>query len=640
MRNIGAGLLLLFATSAMAAPAPANGDWSTYGHDKGAQRHSPLTQITPANVAGLKQAWVYHMKPPELEAAPDANAVRAAAEEGVAPPPPKPRFFTSEMTPLVVAGRMYISTPYGRIAALDAATGKELWATTYGPTGQLNRGVEYWPGDKTAAPRIVYGTGDGRLIELDAATGAFVQGFGDKGAVNMRTPEVMNGLPPATRLDMTSPPLVSGNLIVTGSRVQEQPVLGASGDVRAWDVRTGKLVWTFHTIPRPGEPNYGTWTGDQSDRRSGVNVWGFMSADEKRGLLYMPVAGATYDRYGGDRLGNTLYTASLVVLDLKTGKYRWHFQLVHHDTWDLDMQSAPLLFDAHIGKRTIPAVSVTNKSSMVFMFDRVTGKPLRPIVEKPVPQSEVAGEVSSPTQPFPATPPLGRVSFSYPADLADLTPALKTFCDNLFKSADTRSTVQYEPYHSDRPGVHYPGTEGGANWEGQSFDPRSGLVIVPVNNLGIVSQLVKNTEGPLPYRDVWKYFQQPDTRLQCVKPPWATLNAVDSRTGKIAWQVPLGVNDNLPEALSHTGQPGHGGAITTGSGLAFIGFSADARFRAFDVKTGKELWTYKLPASAHATPITYRGADGRQYVAVTSTGGSYVASPILSDVVTAFALPK
>jgi quinoprotein glucose dehydrogenase len=639
MRAFALTLMMCAATPALAMAAQAGADWPTYGHDKGGQRHSPLTEITPANVSRLQPAWVYRMKPSGADAAADAAEASQRREENVAPAAPQRRFAPSQMTPVVVGGRMFISTPYGRVVALDPTTGSELWVRELASGNPTYRGVEYWPGDAATPPRVVFGTSDGRLIALDAATGAYVQGFGENGVVNLRTPEVMNGIPTAS-YHMTSPPLVSGDLVVTGARVQESPAKGASGDVRAWDVRTGKLVWTFHTIPRPGEPNHGTWAPGSEVQRSGVNVWGFMTADEERGLLYMPIGGPSPDRYGGDRPGDNLYSASLVAVDLKTGQYRWHFQIVHHDIWDIDLQAAPLLFEAKVEGRSVPAVSVVSKNGMMFMFDRVTGKPLHPIVETPVPPSRTPTEIASPTQPIPFTPPLSRTSFTFPDDIADVTPELKAWCTNFFQSEKMRSTVQYEPFGTDTPGVHFPGTEGGANWGGQSFDPASGLIYVAMNNFGGVS-ILERQEPPAPlYRNIYRRFQQPDTRLQCVKPPWGVLSAVDTSTGRIAWQSTLGVSDNLPEGLRNTGRPGNGGAITTASGVLFIGFTDDARFRAFDSRTGKELWTHKLEASAHAVPVTYRGADGRQFVAITSTGGSYVESPVVSDTLTAFALPK
>jgi len=638
MRTIGLMLLLSISVPAFAA---GDGDWTTYGRDRGGQRHSPLKQIMPANVAKLQPAWVYHMKPAEKGASVISDAeMKERAGEGASTTTRRRRFSPSQMTPLVVDGKMFITTPYSRVAALDPTTGKEIWVREIPGEGQLSyRGVEYWKGDANNPPRIIFGTGDGRLISLDAETGNFVPGFGENGVVNLRTPEIMNGLPKSP-YHMTSPPVVTGNLIITGARVQEAPSRGASGDVRAWDVHTGKLVWTFHTIPRPGEPNYGTWGGDSAEQRSGVNVWGFMTVDEKRGILYMPVGGAAYDRYGGDRPGDNLYGSSLVAADVKTGKYLWHFQVVHHDIWDIDLQSAPLLFEAKVKGRSIPAVSIVSKNGMMFMFNRVTGKPLHPIVEKPFPKSQVPNEITSPTQPIPFTPPLVRTSFTFPDDIADVTPELKAWCTNHFLSNNMKGTVQYEPYHSDQPGVHYPGTEGGANWGGQTYDPKSGLIYVAMNNFGLVTILEPSTEQPYYKAKYYNRFQQNETRLQCVKTPWGVLSAVDTSTGKIKWQSSLGVSDNLPAGLQNTGRPGNGGAITTAGGVLFIGFTDDARFRAFDMYDGKELWTYKLEASAHAVPITYEGADGRQYVAITSTGGSYVESPIASDTLTAFALPK
>ena len=354
--------------------------------------------------------------------------------------------------------------------------------------------------------------------------------------------------------------------------------------------------------------------------------------------MYLPVAGASYDRYGGDRTGDNLYGSSLVAVNAKTGKYLWHFQLQHHDIWDNDAQSAPLLFDARIRGRSIPAVAITNKAGLMFMFNRVTGKPLHPIVEKPFPASDVPGEVASATQPIPSTPALSRTGFTYPDDLVDVSPDLRAYCDNWFKTAKMTGTVQFEPYHADHPAVHYPSTEGGPSWGGETFDPKSGYLILGVNNLGFATQLIKQ-DGPVAYATKNAYFREPKSRDLCVKPPWASLVAVDSTTGNIAWSVPLGVTDHLPEGVRNTGRVGHGGAITTASGLVFIGFSDDERFRAFDARDGKELWAYRLEASAHATPVTYHGRDGRQFVAIASTGGTYVGTPIVSDTLTAFALP-
>ncbi|MDB5703347.1 MAG: Quinoprotein glucose dehydrogenase, partial [Sphingomonas bacterium] len=615
-------------------------DWPTYGHDKGAMRFSPLDQIKPANVNDLRVAWVYRMKPADSDAPVDAGDAQRRVAEGAGAARAS-QFAGSEMTPLVIGGRMYISTPYSRVAALDATTGKEIWVREIPGPGQPSlRGVEYWPGDGKIGARIVFGTRDGRLIALDAATGAYSAGFGDNGVVNMKTPEVMNGMPNAM-LGMTTPPIVYQNLIITGSSVQENPPLGASGDVRAWDARTGKLVWTFHTVPRKGERGYDTWAPGSTEKRSGVNVWGFISVDAKRGIVYLPIGAPTFDRYGGDRKGDNLFSSSLVAADARTGKYLWHFQVVHHDIWDIDLESAPLLFDAHVGGRTVPAVAVIAKNALLFMLDRVTGKPIHPVEERPVPPSEIPGEVASPTQPFPITPPLARSSFSIDKDVADVTPELKTWCENWIRTNKMVEGGLYKPMRLDQTVITFPGNEGGSNWGGAAFDPTSGYLFVNTNDFGLVTTMVKSN-GALPYAPggLGGRFQQQGTGLMCQRPPWGQLSAVDTATGKIVWQSVLGITDSLPEGLRNTGRHGTGGAIVTAGGLLFIGSTDDSRFRAFETRTGKEVWTMKLEASAHATPISYRGADGRQYVAVVSTGGSYHNSPRTSDALTAFALPS
>ncbi|WJS97326.1 PQQ-binding-like beta-propeller repeat protein [Novosphingobium humi] len=338
MRWGGAGITtaLLSGAALAQAPMPAPGDWATYGHDNGAPRHSPLKVISPANAGALAPAWVYYMRPAAPANTADANADAQRRAEGlppanapdmtaggapVGPRARRSRFAGSEVTPLVVNGRMFVSTPYGRVVALNPDTGAELWATAIPGPGQPSlRGVEYWPGDTQTPPRIVFGTRDGRLIALDAATGAFADGFGAHGVVEMKTPEILNG-GEARFYGMTSPPIVYGNLIITGSAVQEFLAKGAAGDVRAWDARDGHLVWTFHSVPRKGEKGYDTWAPGSAEGRSGVNTWGFLSLDEKRGIVYMPFGAPTFDRYGGDRAGDNLFGTSLVAADARTGQY-------------------------------------------------------------------------------------------------------------------------------------------------------------------------------------------------------------------------------------------------------------------------------------------------------------------------------
>lgn len=643
------------AQIAMADSQPSgDGDWATYGHDKGGQRHSPLTQITPGNVSTLAPAWVYHMRPAPAVAAtpgtPDANAEAQRMAEGLGGAPAgigpaararRNRFAGSQATPLVVGGRMFVSTPYGRVVALDPDSGKELWATAIPGPGQPSlRGVEYWPGDGVTPPRIVFGTRDGRLIALDAATGAFADGFGDHGVVEMKTPEILNGAD-ARFYGMTSPPIVFENLIITGSAVQEFPAKGAAGDVRGWDARTGKLVWTFHSVPRRGEPGYDTWAPGSAEQRSGVNVWGFLTLDAARGIVYMPFGAPSFDRYGGDRHGDNLYGNALVAADARTGKYLWHFQVVRHDIWDADLEAPPLLFDAVVKGRKVPAVAVVSKSALLFVLDRTTGKPIHPIAYRKVPASDVPGEMAAATQPMPViTPPLARTHFSILTDIADATPQLHDQCAKWIADNAMVEGGLYAPVRFKRSTISFPGLQGGANWGGASYDPLSGLLIVNTSDLGQVTSLVPSN-GPLPYErgQPSSRFQIEGSRLLCQKGPWGRLSAVDVATGRLKWQVPLGVTDELPEGQRLTGRPNIGGSINTATGVTFIGASDDSRFRAFATATGRMLWEVKLDAAAHATPITYAGIGGRQYVAVTSTGGSFLDSPLVSDTITAFALP-
>jgi quinoprotein glucose dehydrogenase len=637
--------------SAASAAVPAATEWPAYGRDPGGMRYSPLAQINSSNVAGLQVAWTYHMKPAVAES---SSASTDAAESGQRPAEgagPRRRrrggrFRQSEATPLVVGGLMYISTPYSRVVALDPQTGTESWVYQLpGASEPAQRGVAYWPGDDKHSPRIVFGTRDGLLIEVDAKTGKAVHSFGKDGSVDMKTPDVMPPHPVNTPygvagLGVTSPPVVFRNLVITGSIVQEYPQLGAYGDVRAWDVLTGARVWVFHSVPRPGEFGHDTWKGDSWEHRSGVNVWGLMTVDAERGIVYMPFGAPTWDRYGGDRLGANLFGSSIVAVDARTGKRLWHFQIVHHDIWDLDAEAPPLLLDVKQGKHLIPAVAVVSKSGLFFLLNRLTGKPLFKVEERPVPPSDAPGEHAWPTQPFPVKPPpFARESFNG-AELATLTPELKAACTVLIESTHLRMGGPYLPLSVGHPTLNFPGRQGGANWGGGAFDPLRGLFFINSNDLGQVEQLTQRADGSLTTGDaVNGRFSDRERHLMCQQPPWGSLTAIDVSTGKFAWRTTLGVSDQLPEDKAKTGRPSVGGPIATAGGLVFIGATDDARFRAFSADTGQELWTVKLPAAGHATPITYEAANGKQYVAIVSTGGSFLDSSVESDVVTAFALP-
>ena len=651
-------------------PIPAAKEWPTYGHNPGGERFSPLTQLTPENVGGLKIAWTYHMRPagftggrggfPTMEGRGPGGAV------GDTPDAPDTRgrgagrgrfgsgFRPSGDTPLVRNGIMYIATPYSRVAAVDPVTGKELWSFPLPSGNPSTRGLEFWAGDGATPAQIVFGSSDGKLYSLDAKTGKPNDRFGDNGVVNLNTDAIMHGLP--GRNGLTSPPVVYKNLVITGGTTQENPPHGPAGDVRAWDLRTGKLVWTFHSIPQKGEKYNDTWAGDSWKNRSGVNVWGFLTVDEKRGIVYMPFGAPSVDQYGGDRAGDNLFSTSLVAADANTGKYLWHFQVVHHDIWDADMTGAPALIDVKQGGKTIPAVVAMDKVGMVFLLDRVTGKPIYGVEERPVPQSEVPLEHTSKTQPFPLKPPpLARMTFSKD-DVATVTPELEAACRKLIEGLQMGGPFLPPSYNHLR--VQFPGNHGGVNWGGTSFNPQLGYLFVNVNELGQMSGLkdhdpksgpaVANGQGNRvdpggPYEGVagggrFSIKGPTSQQLPCQQPPWGELAAVNVNTGEIAWKVPLGVTDSLPEGKQKTGRPGNGGTIATAGGLVFVGATDDARFRAFDAKTGKELWTVKLPGAAEATPITYEGRDGRQYVVITATGGGFFNNPVTGDSVIAFAL--
>jgi quinoprotein glucose dehydrogenase len=652
---------------ASSVPA-ASREWRTYGHDPGGMRFSPVADITPQNVNQLQVAWTYNMRP-ATPAAPAPAGRGPAVGQSDAPPEAAGRggrgrggrgggtgFTSSQVTPLVVDGVMYLSTPYFRVVAIDPTSGREMW-TFQLPTGNPStRGVEYWPGDAKTPAQIVFGTSDSKLYSLDAKSGKPNPNFGVDGVVELATPEILRGLP--GRDALSSPPTVYRNLVITGGTTQENPPQGPAGDVRAWDMHTGRLVWTFRSVPGAGERFHDTWANDSGRNRSGVNVWGFITVDAARGIVYMPFGAPSVDQYGGDRPGNNLFSSSIVAADANTGKYLWHFQVVHHDIWDADLAAAPALVEVRQGNTTIPAVAVINKVGLLFLLNRVTGEPLYGVEERPVAQSEVPLERTSPTQPFPLRPrPLSRMTMSID-DVATVTPELEAACRKLMEGMQLGGP--YLPVSYNRLRVQFPGNHGGVNWGGVSFNPQLGYLFVSTSELGQVSGLRDRAPGSTaaraegvgnrvhpdgPYDSVpgGGRFSVPGStpqQLPCQQPPWGQLAAVDVNTGEIAWQVPLGITDSLPADRQKTGRPGNGGSIATAGGLVFIGATDDGRFRAFDARTGREVWTFTLPGAAQATPMTYEGRDGRQYVVITATGGGFFGNPVTSDAVMAFALPR
>ncbi|HJQ31113.1 MAG TPA: pyrroloquinoline quinone-dependent dehydrogenase [Pyrinomonadaceae bacterium] len=612
-------------------------EWRFYGGDAGGARDSPLRQINRRNVARLQRAWVYHTGELEL---------------GLKTAPFQASFST---TPLVVAGVMYLTTPSSRVIALDAETGRELWK--FDPQAESktrgfnsHRGVAYWEGPAAGGKgrdrRILFGTVDGRLIALDAETGKPRADFGNGGAVDLRANGAGGGADdPTWGARVTSPPAVYRDLVIVGWGLPEAPATGPSGDVRAYDVRTGALKWTFHTVPRPGEFGNETWAGESWKGRSGANVWSMMSVDEERGLVFLPVGSPTYDFYGGDRKGQNLFGNSLVALKAETGKLVWYFQAVHHDLWDYDLPAQPVLFDWRGAGRSVPAVALITKMGFVFVLERATGRPLFPVEERGVPQSNVPGEETWPTQPFPLKPrALARQSITR-GELSRVTPESERYCSELFDRLTNKG--MYTPVGLE-PAVTFPGFHGGGNWSGGSFDPATGLLFVNMNEDGAMGQMTPQPTGtPAPYTrqgrfEEYAWFRDPHG-WPCQQPPWGTLAAVDLNRGRVVWQVPLGSVEELEaRGVHNTGTQNLGGSIVTAGGLVFIAATTDRLIRAFDARTGRELWRARLEAGGHATPMTYAGRGGRQYVVVAAGGGGFLRalSPVLSDTVVAYALPK
>ena len=637
------------ATIAVAQSPNPDRDWPMPGHDAGAQRYSPLKQINTANVSNLQLVWTYDTPAPVPPSARRGGALpkdqggpavgasaRGESAAPAAPSRPTPR--QSASTPLVVNGVMYMGTAYNRIVALDADTGKEIWVTNVGHAPST-RGIAYWPGTRDIPPQLVFGTADGSslLISLNAKTGEFTPGFGQGGKVDLR--QGVGEKFPALRVALSSPPAIYKHLLITGAHSQESPSLGPSGDVRAWDLRTGKLVWTFHTIPRPGEPNHDAWKNNQWVDRAGANAWGFITVDEDRGIAYVPIGTPAPDFYGGDRLGSNLYGSSLVALDAATGKLKWFFQTTHHDNWDYDLTAPPTLIDVKRNGRTIPAVAVYTKQGLLFVFDRVTGTPVFGVEERPVvADNPLPGDEYWPTQPFPLKPPpIARMTFS-PAEIATVTPEHEAYCKGLLELEGGVLTggpyAQYGPKLS----VIFPGWTGGGNWNGSAFDPGLGYLFTPTQDVGMLNKMIKSTRfenmyvrsgpdnaPPMLGTNFW------DGRKSwpCQQPPWGELVAVNVNTGDVAWRVPLGSFEELDAlGVPPTGTPNRGGPIATAGGLVFIAASQDARFRAFDARTGKVLWVADLSENGRAVPITYLGKRRKQYVAIMAGGGRPVARKV------------
>ncbi|MFN0169262.1 MAG: pyrroloquinoline quinone-dependent dehydrogenase [Bryobacteraceae bacterium] len=600
-------------------------EWTHYGGDAGSTKFSSLKQIHRGNVGQLRVAWTYRSSDFS-----DGTklTVRSAFES----------------TPLVIDGVMYFTTPFNRLIALDAETGRELWVFDPHMDKEsalglfIHRGAAFWTDGKQK--RLFYGTQRGRLYSIVAETGKPDDSFGGGGSIDLRQGAADKF--PGKAYGMTSPPSIYKDLVICGAMTADGEPQGPSGVVRAFDARTGKEVWRFDPIPRPGEFGNDTWEKDSWKDRAAANAWSILTVDPERGMVFLPLTSPATDFWGGDRKGANLFGDCVVALDAKTGKRIWHFQTIHHDIWDYDLPAAPNLVEVRHGGKRIPAVAQITKTGFVFLLDRLTGKPLFEIEERPVPKSEVPGQETWPTQPFPVKPPPFARQSMRPDELSTVTPEHGDFCAKLTEGAVFGSL--YTPVGF-KPTVLFPGTNGGANWGGASFDPGTQTLYVNSMDVGMMLRMVQRPEGSLiPYRT--QGMGTPNSRFwnqdlwSCQQPPWGHLTAIDLNKGEFRWRSVLGVVDKLIEkGVPPTGTANIGGSIVTAGGLVFIGATNDSRFRAFDKDSGEELWVTRLPASAHATPMTYKGKrSGKQYVAIAAGGGNKYNS-VFTDSLVVFSLP-
>ena len=622
----------------------AAADWPTYNRDLAGTRYSPLDQIDTANVGALEEVWSYRFHP----------------EDGFIEGPSPAELF-QQVTPIVVDGVMYLAAG-NRVVALRPETGEEIWRHELAEGLASFRGVAYGPATDAHEARI-YFTSLSRVVALNAETGERDLAFGDEGEAALRIP-------------YTGVPVVYEDTLILGSSAfgpgqdhiaphLNQPRGGgepAQAYPRALDAVTGDLRWEFPTLPTETDFGSETW-GNQSWRnRIGNNVWAFtLTVDEERGLVYMPVSSPGSNFYGGDRPGDNLFANSTIALDIATGELAWYFQNIHHELWDYNLPPSPGLLEIERDGERIPALAQVGKSGWMFILNRETGEPIHGVEERPVPAGDVPGEQYSPTQPIPlAPPPVARVSIG-PDDIVtadDTTPAHAAACRELWDTVGYYNDGPYTPIRLRQegtpPSLVFPGTGGGVNWNGTAYDPELGYIFVNSKDQPISGWMEENelygpdTDDQVAYvRAAAQPFEAPifddeGTRLgalPCFKPPWARLVAVEAATGDIAWEVPLGISELLPEGKQRVGSRNVGGPIVTAGGLVFVGATLDRRFRAFDSRTGEELWSAAFDYNVEAVPITYAGNDGRQYVAanVSAPAG---AQPRGNERLVVFALPE
>ncbi len=622
----------------------AAADWPTYNRDLAGTRYSPLDQIDTGNVGSLEEVWSFRFHP----------------EDGFIEGPSPAELF-QQVTPIVVDGVMYLAAG-NRVVALRPETGEEIWRHELAEGLASFRGVAYGPATDAHGARI-YFTSLSKVVALQAETGERDLTFGDGGEAALRIP-------------YTGVPVVYRDTLILGSSAfgpgQEhiaphlnQPRGGGEPTQaypRALDAATGDLRWEFPTLPTETDFGSETW-GNQSWRnRIGNNVWAFtLTVDEERGLVYMPVSSPGSNFYGGDRPGDNLFANSTIALDIRTGELAWYFQNIHHELWDYNLPPSPGLLEIERDGERIPALAQVGKSGWMFILNRETGEPIHGVEERPVPAGDVPGEQYSPTQPFPlAPPPVSRVSIG-PDDIVtadDTTPAHAAACRELWDTVGYYNDGPYTPirYRQEGtpPSLVFPGTGGGVNWNGTAYDPELGYIFVNSKDQPISGWMVENEEyGPdvddhvafvreagLPFEA--PIFDADGERLgalPCFKPPWARLVAVHAATGDIAWEVPLGISELLPEGKQRVGSRNVGGPIVTAGGLVFVGATLDRRFRAFDSRTGDELWSAAFDYNVEAVPITYAGNDGRQYVAA-NVSAPASGEPRGNERLVVFALPE
>jgi len=646
-------LLLILAIQAVAVVAPTLGqtpipdsDWPMYNRDFMGTRFSPLGQITPANVTQLEQVWHYRFNRPDREPITGPTAFE----------------LYQQVTPIVVDGVMY-TTSGDRVVALRPETGEEIWVHELGEGSIASpRGLSFWPGEGDVPARIFFTSGH-RLVALNAFSGERASAFGTDGEVAMEIPYM-------------GAPIVYRNRVILGSNAfgPGEPHIGPAlseprgpdGDVRGFDAVTGELAWQYNTIPEPGDPGSETWGNESWIDRTGNNVWTFsVTLDEEAGLVYFPVSSPGANYYGGDRPGNNEPANSVLALDAVTGEYRWHFQVIHHELWDYNLPPPAPLLDLNVDGEMIPALAQTGKMGWMFILNRLTGEPVFGVEEVPVPAGDVPGEWYSPTQPIPVKPgPIARVSFDPATDMVtaeDTNASHAAACRELWDEVGYYTAGPYTPFNlqteNTPPTLLFPTLTGGVNWGGMAVDPRTNYIFVNSKDEASVGWTAPNPQ----YNEETTYEHVPYTRVggpsfsaprgdgtngswPCHKPPWASLMAIDGDTGEFVWRVPLGVNDTMPEGKQNVGSPGYGGPMVTGGGLVFIGATGDSVFRAFDSATGEEVWSYRLPYNITAVPMSYEGADGRQYVAVTAAraagfGGRGGGEEVRNEGLFVFALP-